>query len=476
MVSVDPKLPMEICCSYLRCRFSIDKLIVFHRNLCLMYVAVDDTDSMNGNCTTFLATEIIREFEDLDLIGNPRLVRLNPATPWKTRGNGSLVMRFGKGVGKRRFIGVIGDRKIYCYDRCTSYEPDPEMMKSRIVPHIQEHHEPESDPGLLISTVKPSQSFYWRGVRTILDRSIIDPEITRIGATTFEIGCGRGLIGCVCGMAWRPRDHTFELLSYRPSDRWGTQRIFDPLTIRDVEHNYPSTFNSWEDRMEKVAMVPSTPCPVMYGLRGDSEEDLITAKDEIKTEPIERWMVFLTNQGTDDHIIYHYRELIPNQSYSVKGTVVSYAKHITGGHVFIDISTNGTILTCAAYEPSKEFRYTMDWLAPGDEVEMIGELRDVPRTLNVEKIHIISVADEYHKLSNPICPVCTRTMKSMGDGAGFKCKKCHMRSNEPVLEKAQRYVVPGWYEPPTAARRHLSKPLKRMGLIQPVEFVNSRML
>ena len=32
-----------------------------------MFVAVDDTDSMKGNCTTFLATEIIREFEDLDL-------------------------------------------------------------------------------------------------------------------------------------------------------------------------------------------------------------------------------------------------------------------------------------------------------------------------------------------------------------------------------------------------------------------------
>ncbi|MBQ9689826.1 MAG: DNA-binding protein, partial [Candidatus Methanomethylophilaceae archaeon] len=116
-----------------------------------MFVAVDDTDSMKGNCTTFLATEIIREFQDLDLIGNPRLVRLNPATPWKTRGNGSLDMRFGKGIGKIRLIGMIGDRKIYCYDRCTSFEPDPEMMKQRIIPHIEAHHENDADPGLLIS-------------------------------------------------------------------------------------------------------------------------------------------------------------------------------------------------------------------------------------------------------------------------------------------------------------------------------------
>ena len=439
-----------------------------------MFVAVDDTDSMKGNCTTFLATEIIREFSDLDLIGNPRLVRLNPATPWKTRGNGSLVMRFGKGTGKKRFIGMIGDRKIFCYDSCTSFEPDSEMMKDRIIPHILEHHEDDADPGLLISRVKPSQSFYWRGVRTIMDRKVIDREIERIKGTTYEIGCGRGLIGCTCGMAWRPRDTTFELLSYRPSDRWGTERIFDPLTIRDVEHGYPTTFNSWEDRMQKVAMVPSTPCPVMYGLRGDVEEDLIEASKRISTEPIERWMVFLTNQGTDDHLIRDPSKLVPNQSYILKGTIVSQPRHISGGHVFIDINTRHGVLTCGAYEPSKEFRFTVDWLIPGDEVEVLGELREEPRTLNIEKIHVISTADEYRKVSNPVCPKCGRTMKSKGSGQPYKCRDCHTSSDEPVLEPVNRQIVPGWYEPPTAARRHLSKPLKRMGLEQPVEFLNGR--
>ena len=441
-----------------------------------MFVAVDDTDSMKGNCTTFLATEIIREFEDLDLIGNPRLVRLNPATPWKTRGNGALVMRFGKGTGPKRFIGMIGDRKIFCYDRCTSFEPDPQMMRERIIPHIEEHHEEESDPGLLISRVKPSQSFYWRGVRTIMERSEIDKEIERIGGTTFEIGCGRGLIGCTCSMAWRPRDTTFELLSYRPASRWGTKRKFEPLTIRDVEHNYPSTFNSWEDRMEKVAMIPSTPCPVMYGLRGDDERDLIEASAKIKTEPIERWMIFLTNQGTDDHIILHPKELVPNQSYRIQGTVVSHPRHIHGSHVFIDIETKFGVVTCGAYEPSKEFRYVFDWMVPGDVIEVLGELRDEPRTLNVEKVHVISTAKEYVKTSNPICPICLRTMKSTGKGKKFKCKKCKTTAKVPKMTEVSRQVVPGWYEPPTCARRHLSKPLKRMGLIQPVEFVNSRML
>ena len=81
-----------------------------------MYVAVDDTDSSTWMCTTFLATELIRALDDLDLIGFPRLVRLNPAVPWKTRGNGALCIRVGKGSGKRQYIGNIANREIFCYE------------------------------------------------------------------------------------------------------------------------------------------------------------------------------------------------------------------------------------------------------------------------------------------------------------------------------------------------------------------------
>lgn len=439
-----------------------------------MYVAVDDTDSTEGNCTTFLATEIIRELNDLDLIGYPRLVRLNPATPWKTRGNGSLVMRFGKGVGERILIGMIGGRELYCYADALSFEPDEDGLIDRIKPIIESNHEDTADPGLVVSRKKPSQSFYWNGVRTIMDRSDIEREIVRIGARKFEIGCGRGVIGSVCGMAWRPRDSTLELLAYRPRSRWGTERMFDPLSIRDMDHSTMSTFNSWEDRTQKVAMVPSTPCPVMYGLRGEDREDLIVGSGMIKTEPLDRWVVFLTNQGTDDHIIHGASVLVPNQSYSIEGTVVAKPGHAPGGHVFMELDTVYGRLVCGAYEPSKEFRYVLDWLSIGDRVEVIGELRDEPRTLNLEKVRVIALSEEYEKISNPVCPGCGRTMGSCGNGKGYRCRECHVRSSEAVRSRSVRWIAEGWYEPPVAARRHLSKPLKRMGEEQPVEFVNGR--
>ena len=43
------------------------------------------------------------------------------------------------------------------------------------------------------------------------------------------------------------------------------------------------------------------------------------------------------------------------------------------------------------------------------------------------------------------------------------------------IDKHQpRRIVTGWYEPPTEARRHLSKPLKRMGEEQPLGIILSR--
>ncbi|MCL2296307.1 MAG: tRNA(Ile)(2)-agmatinylcytidine synthase [Methanomassiliicoccaceae archaeon] len=439
-----------------------------------MYVAVDDTDSVSGNCTTFLATEIISELcKDMDLIGYPRLIRLNPATPWKTRGNASLVMRFGRGKGKRVHVGSISGRDVYCLQDAMRYEPEESDIVERIIPIIREHSEPDADPGLVVSRRKPAQSMYWKGVRTILDKSSAEEEIRRIGAHKYEVGCGRGIIGAVCGMAWRPADSTLELLAYRPKERWGTERIFDPLSIREADMALPSTFNSWEERTQKVTMVPSTPCPIMYGLRGEDHSELIEGKGIIRSEPAERWMIFLTNQGTDDHIIRDPKEMVPNQSYYIEGKVVR-SKHIAGGHVLTDIDTKFGVMTVGAYEPSKEFRHLFDNLSEGDAIGVMGELREEPRTLNAEKVHVIRVVERYEKISNPVCSGCGRTMESVGKGKGYRCRTCRTSASGPQVEMVVRWVKEGWYEPPAAARRHLSKPLKRLRLEQPVEFVNRR--
>ena len=439
-----------------------------------MYIAVDDTDSHAGNCTTYLLTEMMRELSDIDIIGNPRLVRLNPAVPWKTRGNGSLVLRIGKGTGVKKQIGVISGEKIFCYASATEWEPSVPELTERLIPIVQRNSSDGSDPGLVISKNRPNASLYRDGVSTIVDRERITDELERIGAATFEMGCGRGIIGATCGMAWEPADSTYEVLAYRDRSRWGTLRYADPASIEEMDAMFPRTFNSWEERHRKVTMVPSTPCPVLFGLRGDDETETVNAAMYLRTEPVERWVTFLTNQGTDDHVIRGAEELIANRSYEIEGTVASCAVRIRGGHSFIDIDTKYGNVTCAAYEPSKEFRMLFDNLAVGDRICVIGELRDSPRTFNAEKVNVLSVTERYEKTSNPVCGSCGKRMQSVGKGEGYRCRECRTRSREPVMEKETRWVVPGWYEPPASARRHLSRPLKRMNVEQPIEFVNSR--
>ena len=441
-----------------------------------MFVAADDTDSMRGNCTTFLASEIIRVVTESgwDLIGYPCLVRLNPAIPWKTRGNGSLLMEFGKGSGTKTIVGCIGNRKIFSFSEKTD-EPSAEFLKNLIIPVVEKYHDPDdSDPGILISQIRPDYTYYKYGVTRVINRKSVEDEIERIHATKLEWGCGRGIIGCVCGMAWIPTDYTFELLTYRPQSRWGTKRIFEKDTVKLAEDTIGSSFNSWDERHQKVAMVPATPCPVMYGFRADDPNDLLKGLDIIKTEPIERWIIFKSNQGTDDHIITDpsVSDFIPNSSYSFEGTVVK-SERIRGGHTFVYLDTEYGPVTAGIYAPAQEFRYVLDWLIPGDRIRVMGELRDCPRTLNIEKIQIIELVPELSKNPNPVCEICGKRMSSGGKNQGYRCRKCGTKA--PVsYSRKERPIAEGWYEPPTEARRHLSKPLKRMGLEQPVDIIRCR--
>jgi len=440
-----------------------------------VFIAVDDTDSREGLCTTFVLTEIVKalNINGIDIIGHPRLVRLNPAVPWKTRGNASLVLQAGIGSGAKKRIGNIDGKDVFCYSEM-KHDIEENELSEKIIPAVMGNRASDSDTGLIISKNRPSPELYWNGVRKILEQKDIEKELERINAKTFIQGCGRGLIGAACGLSWMPKDSTFELIAYRERKRWGTERTVDPMTIREIDKTFESTFNSWEERFRKVTMVPSTPCPVLYGLRGEVHEDLEKAADIIVSEKKDRWIIFLTNQGTDDHIITEAKELAPDSSYRIEGTVKGSARHLKGGHTFLELETRYGTITCGLYEPSKEFRMVFDHLIEGDVITVLGELRNEPRTLNTEKILVKELMQLNRKVSNPECPKCGKKMKSVGKDQGYRCRECGTKAKESVKEKGTRWIVPGWYEPPAAARRHLSKPLKRDGIEQRVDFVNRR--
>ena len=61
-----------------------------------LHIGFDDTDSINGRCTTHLSylisNMLIKKFQ-VEFIDFPLLIRLNPNVPLKTRGNGAVCLR-----------------------------------------------------------------------------------------------------------------------------------------------------------------------------------------------------------------------------------------------------------------------------------------------------------------------------------------------------------------------------------------------
>ena len=154
------------------------------------FVGFDDTDSPRGLCTTFLATQVISEFSDFDLIGYPSLVRLNPNIPWKTRGNGAVSVRFGKGAGRPFWAGRFGEAEVRAYPRSGECLVRLEHLLERldrVVLANSARGEKATNPAVFVSRQRPPEALYTNAVRELVRRP--HPQVVRIGSVAQGAGC-----------------------------------------------------------------------------------------------------------------------------------------------------------------------------------------------------------------------------------------------------------------------------------------------
>ncbi len=431
----------------------------------VLYVGVDDTDSLEGMCTTFVASEIVARVSHLDLIQFPRLVRLNPNIPWKTRGNGALCLRFGHGKGAPFQVGAFNGRPVQAYPRSAPVGADEDLWRvsAETVTELSTLDDPGTQPGLVVTRRPPGPSLYWKAVRDVVRHSEIAPFLGSADRYLAPRG-QRGLIGALAATSWRPRDRTYEVMAYRKRERWGTERDVDEGDVRELDARFPTTFNNYDIESRHVVLAPRSPCPVLLGIRGYVAGDLPVALATLRTEEVDRWLLFETNQGTDEHLVPRDPcELKPHTSAIVRGLVGGSPVTWPGGHVVVPL-TNGGEVDCVAYEPTKSFRKVVLELSPGDEVRAYGSVRNEPRSLNLEKLEVLQLSGRRIKVANPKCPDCSKSMKSTGASGGFRCRRCGTKLpyEAAELRVPERNIEVGLYEPPVSARRHLSKPLSRM--------------
>ena len=59
-----------------------------------MIIGIDDTDSNDGMCTTYLGALLLDELQAYGTLETlPLLIRLNPTIPYKTRGNAAVALK-----------------------------------------------------------------------------------------------------------------------------------------------------------------------------------------------------------------------------------------------------------------------------------------------------------------------------------------------------------------------------------------------
>lgn len=437
-----------------------------------MWIGIDDTDSRSGGCTTHLAGIILSKLlkKGFHLINFPRLVRLNPNVPWKTRGNGAVSFQIAKGSGNPEKIGKIHSIDILSYPlfRKELNSSEVESVKKILVDIVYESawlDEKNTNPGLVMVAKQFDEKVYWQTVRKIMDKQKMILYVQKQKGWIKQFKQGRGIIGAIASIAWNTNlDSTYELIAYRKKKQWGQSRKVDKKSVVDMDKKFQSTYDNYDYLNNHVNIMPNSPCPVLFGIRGDSASVLPDCMKMIRTESFDDWLIFASNQGSDNHLISTSIEKVkPFQSVILQGGIVKKPVTITGGHVIFSIrDEDGFHIDCAAYEPTKQFRHIVRKLEKGDSIQVYGGVREEPFTVNLEKIKINKLARVFEKVENPLCPSCGKHMKSIGRGKGFRCKKCKTKARKPKMVEKNRNLQEKLYEVPVSARRHLSKPIKRM--------------
>ena len=430
-------------------------------------IALDDTDSRErGMCTTYVAARLAKRVEESGgTVERTLLVRLNPAVEHKTRGNAALAVHCDLPAGQA--LELVDD----ALDSAET--ADPNTNPGGIVVDAA----PETVPAPLADVAR-------RGVREYVHLEDVRDRLAGERIETVERGMGRGLVGAAAAAgswrAWRERSErhrartatpgsrergvTYECISYRERDRWGTERDVDfDSTVAAADAGYPEVWDT-VDREEGVAVcVPRTPCPILHGIRGDDPDAVRRVAERIESEPVAFRHTFVTNQGTDAHLRDGTVEAVQDgRAYRLDGTVASAPETREGGHVFFTLDGNGSVL-CAAFEPTKRFRDRVRALRPGDRVTVCGEVSD--GTLKLEKFALRERVET--ELVTPTCPDCGNSMKSAGANAGYRCRDCKTNADGKVERPLDRDIEEGWYEVPPVARRHIATPLVRGGFDAP---------
>lgn len=416
-----------------------------------IHVGIDDTDSNQGMCTTYIASLIVDKLNrnNIKFLDYPKLIRLNPNIPWKTRGNAAIGLE------------LEHDKPEEIFEIC-----------KKIVEKNSESKYKRADSGLVVLKGRipiEIKEIAKRALHKEIKKASIKKLIKQHKLLHYEINSGRGLIGATSAIGSSlNNDHTYELLAYRKVEKTGKRKINSNSIIKMDRLKQFKTFSNIDHETKRILIVPTGKDPVLFGIRGENPKLLLKAFKMLKIEEkVERYTIFRTNHGTNQHIKEKIKlnRIKKYDSGYITGKVSKKPIYYKGGHMFFHFSDGLNEIKCAAYEPTKKFRNTVNMLEIGDKISVAGGIHKKTNNnyvLNLEMLHILKLVSKT-EIQNPICNVCKKRMKSIGKKKGFECEKCGKEKTNKIKIKTKRKLKIGIYLPTVSAQRHLIKPLERYG-------------
>ena len=291
-----------------------------------------------------------------------------------------------------------------------------------------------SDPGMVWFKESVSNAdFYRKG----LTEEVQLEELPSADKSWGGIGC----IGGTLAIHWPAKSRTYEAIAWRIPDANG-QRQLDEKAINHIDQ-LEGTFLCRDDRLQSSLLAPRGNSPVLFGIRTWEKEVAKHAAQTLiegkMTEAVSGWMIFETNQATNDHLGEPIECLI------------KHVETIKGGHTIIKSEKHHFV----AFRESGNLALLCQQLKPGDVIECLGLIAP-DQSIHIEFLRIKHLEPQRHR---PLCPVCNKSMASMGANQGIRCKKCGHISNDEWEERERDLPLLVWIQPSPSSRRHLAKPL-----------------
>ena len=150
------------------------------------WIGLDDTDEREFGCTTHDFNDLLIHIHNSGfLIEDPRLVRLWPFAPRRTRGNAALAASITTN-DKQHLESCLDD-----------------WFTQRFHQFTVGHENHSAQPVLILTAVRPPESIYWDTVTKLVDLQERQSELESLPHRIWSTNAGQGgLIGASAAIAW----------------------------------------------------------------------------------------------------------------------------------------------------------------------------------------------------------------------------------------------------------------------------------